>query len=54
MYETTSKTLYQNLSRRELQDAVKQKAVVLVPIGAIEQHGPQCPLDVGPAQSDAV
>ena len=32
--------------RHELLDASAREAVVIVPVGSIEQHGPHLPLDV--------
>ena len=37
---------YEKLTWPEINDAVKKKLPVLVPIGSIEQHGPHLPLDV--------
>src|ERR1041384_84755 len=38
--------LWQEMLRHELLDALKQRPVVIVPVGSIEQHGPHCPQDV--------
>ena len=40
------KVLWQELLRHELLDARARGAVVIVPVGSIEQHGPHLPLDV--------
>ena len=40
------KVLWQELLRHELLDARARGAVVVVPVGSIEQHGPHLPLDV--------
>lgn len=37
---------YEKLTWPEINDAVKKKLPVIVPIGSIEQHGPHLPLDV--------
>ena len=42
----TKKVLWQEMLRHELQTALDQDPVVIVPVGSIEQHGPHCPLDV--------
>src|SRR5215217_6549620 len=42
----TKKVLWQEMLRHELQMALEQDPVVIVPVGSIEQHGPHCPLDV--------
>jgi creatinine amidohydrolase len=40
------KVLWQEMRRHELLDARARGAVVIVPVGSIEQHGPHLPLDV--------
>lgn len=40
------KVLWQEMLRHELLSAIDQRAVVIVPVGSIEQHGPHCPQDV--------
>lgn len=40
------KYLYSDLTWPEVNKAVEQKKVVLLPIGSTEQHGPHLPLDV--------
>jgi creatinine amidohydrolase len=40
------KVLWQEMLRHELQEALEQRPVVIVPVGSVEQHGPHCPLDV--------
>jgi creatinine amidohydrolase len=44
--DAASKILWQEMLRHELLAAAKRGAVVIVPIGSIEQHGPHLPLDV--------
>jgi creatinine amidohydrolase len=34
------------MMRHELLAAIEQRAVVIVPVGSVEQHGPHCPQDV--------
>jgi hypothetical protein len=41
-----SKVLWQEMLRHELLDAGARGAVVIVPVGSIEQHGLHLPLDV--------
>jgi creatinine amidohydrolase len=43
---TEGKVLWQEMLRHELLDASARGAVVIVPVGSIEQHGPHLPLDV--------
>ena len=45
---------YEKLTWPEINDAVKQKKVVVVPIGSIEQHGPHLPLDVDMLEVTAI
>ena len=45
---------YEKLTWPEINDAVKRKKVVVVPIGSIEQHGPHLPLDVDMLEVTAV
>jgi creatinine amidohydrolase len=40
------KVLWQELLRHELLPALKQRPIVIVPVGSVEQHGPHCPQDV--------
>jgi creatinine amidohydrolase len=40
------KVLWQELLRHELLEALRQRPVVIVPVGSVEQHGPHCPQDV--------
>jgi creatinine amidohydrolase len=40
------KILWQELLRHDLLDAMERRAVVIVPVGSVEQHGPHCPSDV--------
>lgn len=40
------KVLWQEMLRHELLAAVNDRAVVIVPVGSVEQHGPHCPQDV--------
>ncbi len=42
----TRKLLWQEMHRHEFVETAKQGAVVIVPTGSIEQHGPHCPMDV--------
>ena len=43
---TNKKVLWQELWRHEFLDALERDAVVIVPVGSVEQHGPHCPIDV--------
>ena len=43
---TVEKVLWQEMLRHELLAAATRGAVVIVPVGSIEQHGPHLPLDV--------
>jgi creatinine amidohydrolase len=40
------KVLWQEMLRHELLTAMEAGAVVIVPVGSVEQHGPHCPQDV--------
>ncbi len=40
------KVLWQEMLRHELMDALRDRPVVIVPVGSVEQHGPHCPMDV--------
>jgi creatinine amidohydrolase len=40
------KVLWQEMLRHELLAAMEQDAVVILPVGSVEQHGPHCPQDV--------
>jgi creatinine amidohydrolase len=40
------KYVYSDLTWPEVNDAVRQKKVILLPVGSTEQHGPHLPLDV--------
>ena len=40
------KVLWQEMLRHELLAAAEGGAVVIVPVGSVEQHGPHCPPDV--------
>jgi creatinine amidohydrolase len=42
----TDKYLFASMTWPEVNEAVKQRRVVLIPVGAIEQHGPHLPVDV--------
>ncbi len=42
---TERKVLWGELRRGELEEARRQRAIVLVPVGAIEQHGRHLPVD---------
>jgi creatinine amidohydrolase len=44
--ESGTKVLWQEMLRHELLAAMEDGAVVVVPVGSVEQHGPHCPLDV--------
>jgi len=46
--------LWQEHLRHELEAAFASDPVVLVPTGAVEQHGPHCPLDVDIADAHAI
>jgi creatinine amidohydrolase len=45
---------YEKLTWPEVNDAVKKRLPVVVPIGSIEQHGPHLPLDVDMLEVTAV
>jgi len=40
------KYLFASMTWQEVNEAVQQRRVVLVPVGAIEQHGPHLPIDM--------
>ena len=40
------KVLWQEMWRHEFVEALERDAVVIVPVGSVEQHGPHCPMDV--------
>jgi len=40
------KVFWQEMWRHELEEALKHRPVVIIPVGSIEQHGPHCPTDV--------
>ena len=40
------KLLWQEMLRHEFVEAARAGAVIIVPTGSIEQHGPHCPMDV--------
>ena len=40
------KHLYASLTWEEVNEAVQAKKVILIPVGAIEQHGPHLPIDM--------
>lgn len=42
----SKKILWQTMLRHELLAAVERRAVVIVPVGSVEQHGPHLPPDV--------
>jgi len=42
----TTKHLFATMTWPEVNEAVKQRRVVLIPVGAIEQHGHHLPVDV--------
>ena len=44
--QSGKKVLWQEMLRHELLAALKQRPVVIVPVGSVEQHGPHCPPDV--------
>jgi creatinine amidohydrolase len=41
----TDKHLFADMTWHEVNEAIGQKRVVLIPVGAIEQHGPHLPVD---------
>ena len=45
---------YRDLTRLEMEAVDKEETVVLIPIGALEQHGNQCPLGTDEIISEAV
>ena len=42
----TSKHLFADMTWHEVNEAVAERRVALIPVGAIEQHGPHLPVDV--------
>ena len=38
---------YNELTRLEMEQVDKDETVVMIPVGALEQHGNQCPLGHG-------
>jgi creatinine amidohydrolase len=42
----TTKHLFAEMTWPEVNEAVRQRRVILLPVGAIEQHGPHLPVDV--------
>ena len=42
----TEKHLFREMTWPEVNECVRQRRVALVPVGAIEQHGPHLPIDV--------
>lgn len=48
---SSRKILWQEMRRPELEEMVQQKALVLVPCGSIEQHGPHLPVDTDSNQA---
>jgi creatinine amidohydrolase len=42
----TRKHLFAEMTWPEVNEAVRQRRVILLPVGAIEQHGPHLPVDV--------
>lgn len=42
----SEKILYGDLTWQDINDAVAEKQVILLPVGSTEQHGPHLPLDV--------
>ncbi len=47
----TDKFRFNELTWQEVNECVKERRVVLLPVGAIEQHGPHLPLDVDTVQT---
>jgi creatinine amidohydrolase len=45
---------WQTLTRQEVLDAANQGAVIVQPIGSVEQHGPHLPVDVDSFTAEAV
>jgi creatinine amidohydrolase len=43
---SNKKVLWQEMWRHEFHEALERDAVVIVPVGSVEQHGPHCPMDV--------
>ncbi|MHB1004276.1 MAG: creatininase family protein [Chloroflexota bacterium] len=48
------KLLWAEMRRPELEEAVRQRAVVLVPVGSIEQHGRHLPVDTDTNSVDEI
>lgn len=46
MAEAPTPHYWPNLRRAELEALRDREAVIVVPVGSIEQHGPHCPVDV--------
>ena len=46
MNRVTEQHRYEKLTWPEIEDAVDQQQVCIIPCGAVEQHGPHLPLDV--------
>ena len=44
---------YRELTRLEMEAVDKEETVVMIPIGALEQHGNQCPLGTDEIISEA-
>ena len=43
---SNKKIFWQEMWRHELEAALEDGPVVIVPVGSVEQHGPHCPPDV--------
>ncbi|UCH24814.1 MAG: creatininase family protein [Trueperaceae bacterium] len=46
MPEQTTPYLWAQMRREQFERVLKERPVVVLPIGSIEQHGPHCPVDV--------
>ena len=44
---------YRELTRLEMEQVDKEETVVMIPVGALEQHGNQCPLGTDEIISEA-